>query len=139
MNSIIFLRHQLRSVFSILSVCMAIGMVYEPVTTGALTLWGPITGLFVGVPLVVFEVLFPLRFTRKWPFAASVLARAILYLTLILFVFLSVTLVFGLIHGLTLSDFSAAVWSGETAVKVGISFCAFVIIIFFQQLNRLLG
>jgi adenylate cyclase len=114
-------------------------MVYEPASTGVLTLWGPMTGLFVGLPLVLFEVLFPMEFMRRWPFAASVLAKALLYMTLILCVFLGTALVYGFLHGLTLRDFQEAVWSSDTATKVGVAFCAFVIIIFFRQLNRLLG
>ncbi len=36
---------------------------YEPITTGALTLSGPITGMLVGLPLALFEVRFLLEFT----------------------------------------------------------------------------
>lgn len=139
MQNILFLRHQLRSIFAILGVSTAVGMVYQPITTGELTLWGPGTGLLVGLPLVLFEVLFPIKFMRRWPFAVSVLAKALLYIMLILIVFLGTTFVYGFLHGLTLSDFSKAVWSVETVTKVGIAFCVFVVIIFFQQLNRLLG
>jgi adenylate cyclase len=123
----------------ILSVFAAIGIAYESISTGALTLWGPITGSFVGLPLVVLEVLFPMRFMRNWPFAASVLARALLYIMLILLVFLGITFVYGLIHGLSLSDFYREVWSRDMVTKVGVGFSAFVVVIFFQQLNRLLG
>jgi adenylate cyclase len=76
---------------------------------------------------------------RTWPFAASVLIKALLYIVLILLVFLGSTLVYGLFHDLTLADFYPEVWSRETVTKVGVAFCIFVVIIFFQQLNRLLG
>jgi adenylate cyclase len=135
----LFVRHQLRSMIAVLGVCAAIGVVYEPVTSGALTPWGPINGLLVGLPLVLFEVLFPMHFMRRWPFAASVLAKSLLYILLILLVFLGVAFVYGLLHGLTLTDFYQAVWSIDTVTQVGVAFCAFVVIIFFQQLNRLLG
>ncbi|MGE5842650.1 MAG: hypothetical protein ACM335_10250, partial [Deltaproteobacteria bacterium] len=65
MQNILFLRHQLRSIFAILGVSTAVGMVYQPITTGELTLWGPGTGLLVGLPLVLFEVLFPIKFMRR--------------------------------------------------------------------------
>ncbi len=139
MSNILFVRHQLRSTFAILGVSSAMGIAYESISTGTLTLWGPITGLFVGLPLVVFEVFFPMKFMRKWPFAASVFTKALIYIVFILLVFLGTTFLYGLIHGLTLHDFSEAVWSRDTAIKVGVSFCMFVVIIFFQQLNRLLG
>jgi adenylate cyclase len=132
-------RHRFQSAIIILAVSVGIGVIYEPVTTGALTLWGPITGLFVGLPLVFFEVYFPIRATREWPFAAGVLAKAVLYITLILLVFLGTALLYGLIYGLTMADFADAVWSKDTVVKVSLAFVVFVIIIFFQQLNRLLG
>jgi len=139
MNNTIYIRRHLKSIFVIVGVCTAIGTLYQPITTGVLTIWGPLTGLGLGVPLVLFEVLIPLKFTRSWPFAASVLMKSFLYLTLILLVFLGSTFVFGLIHGLTLRDFVEAVWDGETVVKVGVSGCVFVTIIFFRQLDRLLG
>jgi adenylate cyclase len=93
----------------------------------------------VGLPLVAFEVLFPMQFMRKWPFAASVISKAVLYIILLLLVFLGSTLTYGYIQGLTLGDFYEAVWSGDTVAKVAVGFAAFVVIIFFQQLNRLLG
>jgi adenylate cyclase len=133
------IRHQLRSMFPILGVFAVVGAAYELISSGALTPWGPITGSFVGVPLVVLQVLFPLAFMRSWPFAASVLARALLYIMLILLVFLSIALVYGLLHGLTLRDFANEMWSRDTVTKVAVGFGASVVIIFFQQLNRLLG
>jgi adenylate cyclase len=133
-----FLRHQLRSVLVIFGLCAAIGTVYDA-ATGELSVSGPIVGLFVGLPLILFEVLFPLQFMRKWPFAASVFARAVLYITLLLLVFSSLTFIYGLAHGLTLNDFYEALWSSDTVTQVGVGFGAFVVIIFFQQLNRLLG
>ena len=36
---------------------------YEPITTGALTLSGPITGMLVGLPLALIEMRFLLEFT----------------------------------------------------------------------------
>lgn len=139
LHNTLLVRHQLRSLFAILCVCTAVGTIYEPIASGALTPWGPITGFFVGVPLVVFEVLFPMQFMRMWPFAASVLAKALLYILLILLVFLSITFIYGFAHGLTLSAFHEAVWSRDTVTKVGLAFCVFVGVIFFQQLDRLLG
>jgi adenylate cyclase len=95
--------------------------------------------LLVGVPLVLFEVLFPMHFMRRWPFAVSVLAKALLYISLILVVFLGVAFVYGFLHGLTLDDFREAAWSIRTVIQVGFAFCVFLVIIFFQQLDRLLG
>lgn len=139
MPAALFLRHQLRSAIAVLGVCAAIGAVYEPVTSGELTAWGPVNGLVAGLPLVVLEVLFPMHFTRRWPFAASILAKALLYILLILLVSVGVAFVYGLLNGLALTDLYEAVWSIEAVTQVGVAFCAFVVIIFFQQLNRLLG
>jgi hypothetical protein len=99
-------RRQLRSILAIVVVSATIGSFYEPITTGALTLWGPLTGLVVGVPLVLFEVIFPLAFMRRWPFAAVVVTKSLLYTTLILLVFLGSALLYGMVHGLTLADFA---------------------------------
>jgi hypothetical protein len=46
-------------------VCAAIGTVYDA-AAGELTVSGPVVGLFVGLRLVLFEVLFPLQFMRRW-------------------------------------------------------------------------
>lgn len=139
MRSNLLVRHQLRAALAVIGTCTASGMIYQPVTSGELTPAGPITGALVALPLVAFEVLFPLRLGRRWPFAASVLAKALLYLALILLVFLATTFAYGLLYGLTLRDFREAAWSGETVGKVGTTFGIYVAVIFFQQLDRLLG
>jgi len=120
-------------------VLAAVGTVYDAITTGDLTLWGPLIGLIVGLPLVLFEVFYPLKFMRKWPFVVSVLTKSFLYVGLILLAFLGTAFAYGLLRGLTLEDFSEAMWSSSTAIKVGIASCAFATIIFFRQLDRLLG
>jgi len=135
----LFNRHQLRSTFAVLAVFTAVGTAYDAITMRAFSVWGPIIGLFVGVPLVLLQLLFPMQFMRRWPFAVSVLARALLYVTLILLVFLCFPLIYGLLHGLTLRDFAVEVWNTEIIVRVAVGFGAFVVVIFFQQLNRLLG
>src|SRR5688572_5826330 len=133
------IRHRLRSTIVILTVFTVVGTVYDLMTSGAFSVEGPLTGLLVGVPLVVLQALVPMTFMRRWPFAASVVARSLLYILLILLVFLGSTFVYGLVHGLTLGAFYTSVWSIDTVAKVSLGFCVFVVIIFFQQLNRLLG
>jgi len=139
MKKTLHYRRQIRSMFFIESISAAVGTAYDSITSGEFTLWGPIIGLVVGLPLVLFEVFFPLKFMRKWPFVASVLTKSLLYVGLILLAFLGTAFLYGLFQGLSLRDFSEAMWSSSTAVKVGIASCAFATIIFFMQLDRLLG
>jgi adenylate cyclase len=134
-----YIRRQLRSTLVIMGVFAAIGTIYQPVTTGTLTLTGPLTGMIVGVPLVLFEIFFPMNFMHRWPFAAIVLGKSFLYIALILLAFLGTAFIIGLVQGLTLDDFYRQLWSSSTISKVAVASCAFVVIIFFRQLNRLLG
>lgn len=139
MHQTLHLRRHLRAACAIAGVFAVVGTAYELLDTGALTLSGPLTGVVVGLPLVVFEVLFPLPFTRRWPFAATVLVKALLYVGLILLLFLGTTFVYGYAQGLTLRDFREAMWSSDTVVKVGVASGVFIVVIFCRQLDRLLG
>ena len=139
MHNTLYIRRQLRSMFVIVGVCAAIGTIYQPITSGVLTLSGPLIGSIVGLPLALFEVLLPMKFLRRWPFAVSILAKSLLYIGLILLVFLGSAFVYGLAHGLTLDDFNEEVLSRSTVINVVFTSSIYVSIIFFRQLNQLLG
>lgn len=139
MQNNFYIRRKLRSMFIIIGVCIAIGIVYEPVSSGKLTFLGPIVGLIVGVPLALFEILFPMNFMRRWSFTLSVLTKAVIYISLIWLAFLASTFVFGYFQGLTLADFYNEIWSSSTITKVVVASGGFVLVIFFRQLNQLLG
>jgi len=139
MQNNFYIRRKLRSMFIIICVCIAIGIVYEPVSSGRLTFLGPIVGLVVGIPLALFEILFPMNFMRRWPFTLSVLTKAVIYVSLIWLAFLASTFVFGYFQGLTLTDFYNEILSSSTISKVVVASAGFVCVIFFRQLNQLLG
>lgn len=139
MQNNFYIRRKLRSMLVIICVCIAIGIVYEPVSSGKLSFLGPIVGLVVGAALALFEILFPMNFMRRWSFTLSVLTKAVIYICLIWLAFLASTFVFGYFQGLTLTDFYNEIWSSSTITKVVVASAGFVCIVFFRQLSQLLG
>jgi adenylate cyclase len=123
----------------IATVFAAAGAVFERLDSGVLTRAGPLIGLVASLPLLLFEVFFPLKFMRGWPFAVSVLTKVFLYVGLLWLLFLGSAVVYGLFNDLSLNDLYAELWSTTTLVKIIASSSAVVVIIFFRQLDRLLG
>jgi adenylate cyclase len=134
-----YVGRQLRSILVIAPVFAATGAVFQCVDSGVLTLAGPLTGLVAGLPFVLFEVFFPLKFMRGWPFAVSVLAKAFIYISLLWLLALGTAFVYGLFNNLTLNDLYAELWSTSTLMKVVVGSGVMVVVIFLRQLDRLLG
>ena len=133
-----YTRYKLRSVLLIVSVCAAAGTLYELVADDGITLMGPLVGMLLGFLPAIFEVLVPRKTTSRWPFAVVVLLKALLYVGLITLVIAVTSFLYSLALGLPSSYFLEAM-QGRALTGMMSTFLLYLIIIFFWQLNRLLG
>lgn len=130
---------RLRSTFWIVVVCVIVSMAYEAVLDGRPTVIGVSIGVGLGVSLALLEESgFSERMWRL-PFTVALLAKTVTYVLVPAIVFLFFGLVFGLLEGVPHSEFSAEFTDPRFYTKVGTALILYLVIIFFRQLDRLLG
>jgi adenylate cyclase len=128
---------RLRSAAFITAVFFAVSLTWDFVTTGGVTPPAFILGVLIGLPLIILEQTSFAEKTRALPFTASLLVKTVTYVGVLSFVFLGVGFVSGAIRGLRVADFVADL--PDMFLMVGVAFVLYLVIIFFLQLDRLLG
>jgi adenylate cyclase len=121
------------------TICAVVGVVYEVIDEGRLTLWGPGTGAALGLALGLLDESRFAEVTRALPFGVAVVTKALTYSLVVAIPFLTLGFVGGLLQGLTLSDFFAWVFSASFGGQVALAVALYLGILFFRHLDRLLG
>jgi adenylate cyclase len=75
----------------------------------------------------------------RLPFSAAMMAKALTYIGSVAGVFMSASLVIGYSQGLTIDDFVNALLSADFFQQLATGFAVYIVIVFFRQLDRLLG
>ncbi len=130
---------RLRTAIIITMVCIPVSLSYEFISDGKISVIGLVIGIVLAMPLALLEESTFDERMRRLPFSVAILAKALTYIGSLVVVFTSVGLVFGLLQGLTMDDFWASFSDPDLAKQVGTGFALYVIIVFFRQLDRLLG
>ncbi len=130
---------RLRSTFWILVVCVIVSMVYEAISDGRPTIIGVSIGVGLGVCLALLEESSFAQRMGRLPFTVALLAKTATYVLVPTAVFLFFGLVFGIRQGLPLSEFWTQFSDPGLYVQVGSALVLYLVIIFFRQLDRLLG
>lgn len=137
---------RLRTAFLLMLVCIPVALSYEFIESalnegsgGSISFVGVFVGIGLALPLVLLEGSAFDERMRRLPFSVAILAKALTYIGCLLAVFMSASLVDGGLRGLTMDDFWADVAEPSYVLKVGIGFVLYLIIVFFRQLDRLLG
>lgn len=109
----------------------------QPEMGGPVPATATLIGVLIALPLIFFESsTFAERF-RRLSFPAAVALKTVTYVGALTLIFLGMGLLFGLMKGLTMQDFRDSL-PGNFA-SIAASFVLYLVIIFFRQLNSLLG
>ncbi len=130
---------RLRSTFWITAVCVIVSLTYQTVEAG-----GPgIAGLSIGVGLgLCLALLEESSFSDRighLPFTVALLVKTATYVLVPGAVFQLIGLGFGLLSGRSWGEFWASFVEPDLYLQVGTAFVLYLVIIFFRQLDRLLG
>ena len=128
-------------------VCVPVSLCYEFIDSaffgeeleGKISVIGLAIGIALAMPLALLEESTFDERMRRLPFSVAIVAKSLTYIASLFAVFLSASLFFGLKQGLTMEDFWASFAEPYYYIQVGLSFCLYLIIVFFRQLDRLLG
>jgi adenylate cyclase len=120
-------------------VCLAVALVYEWGEAGTVSSAAFVVGFALAMPLILLEESGFDRRLGRLPFSTALLARVLTYVGAIAAVFMSTTLVGGYLQGLTLDDYWLALRSFDFYRQLAAGFVVYVVIVFFRQLDRLLG
>jgi adenylate cyclase len=116
-----------------------VSLIYELVDTRGISLAAVYIGIGLAMPLILLEESGFDRRMRRLPFTAALLARTLTYLGSIAAVFMSTGFVAGYFEGRTLAEFGDFITSADFGRELAAGFCVYLVIVFFRQLDRLLG
>jgi adenylate cyclase len=122
-----------------MAVCIPVSLLFEFLAEGWVSFVGVVIGVVLAAPLALLEESAFDERVRRLPFSVAILTKVFTYLGSVLGVFLLVGFVFGWLAGLTMDDFWASMKEPIFAYQVGVGFLLYVVILFFRQLDRLLG
>jgi adenylate cyclase len=123
----------------VIASCVAVSIVYELIDTGGVSLTAAYVGIGLAMPLILLEESDFDRRLRGFPFTVALLARTLAYLASIAAVFMAVGFVTGYFEGRTVAEFRDFITSPEFGRQLVAGFGVYLIIVFFRQLDRLLG
>ena len=128
-----------RAAILIMMVCIPVALAYEFIDTGLISVIGLVIGILLAMPLALLEGSTFDERMRRLPFSVALMVKSLTYIGSLVAVFSSAGLVFGLLQGLTMEDFWASFAEPELRRQVAAGFVLYVIIVFFRQLDRILG
>lgn len=130
---------RLKSGLLIMVVCVPVALLYEYLDTRVVSPVGVLIGVLLAMPLAILEESTFDERMQRLPFSLAILTKSLVYIASLFAVFALTGLVVGLLQGLTMNDFWASFASPDYYVMVATGFALYVIILFFRQLDRLLG
>jgi adenylate cyclase len=130
---------RLRSAARVATSCVVVSLIYETIDNGSMSIVGVYVGIALAMPLLLLEESGFDRRMRRLPFAVALLARSLSYLGSVALVFLSVALGSGYLEGRTLPEFWDFLAGVSFRRQLAAGFAMYLTIVFFRQLDRLLG
>jgi adenylate cyclase len=118
---------------------VSVSLLYELIDTRAVSSIGVLIGIALALPLILLEESGFDRRMRRLPFSAALIKRTLTYLGSLAAVFMSVGFVVGYSQGRTLSDYRDFLLGADFRRELAIGFVMYLAIVFFRQLDRLLG
>jgi adenylate cyclase len=130
---------RIKTTAKITMVCVPVALLYELLDAGVVSIVGVVIGVALAIPLVVLEETGFDRRMKRLPFSVALLTTALAYVASLAAVFMSVSLVVGYLMGQTFSDYWAFIIGVDFRRQVVAGFAMYIVIVFFRQLDRLLG
>lgn len=129
-----------------MAVCIAVSLCYEYIDSivdngypGRVSWIGVLIGIAIAMPLALLEESRFDEWARRLPFSVALLLKSAVYLGSLLAVFMSGGLITGFLQGLRIEDFWRSVSEPDYYIQAAVGFSLYVFIVFFRQLDRLLG
>jgi adenylate cyclase len=130
---------RIKTTAKIMMVCVPVALTYEALDTGVVSIIGVVIGVALAVPLVVLEESGFDRRMKRLSFSVALLTTALTYVGSLAAVFMSASLVVGYLLGQTLSDYWEFIIGVDFRRQLVAGFAMYLVIVFFRQLDRLLG
>jgi adenylate cyclase len=130
---------RLKTALILMTVCIPVALGFELIDTGRISLVGLAIGALLAAPLALLEESAFDERMRRLPFSVALLTKVFAYLGSLVAVFGSAGLVFGLMQGLTMTDYRASFLEPDFVYQMAVGFVMYVVIVFFRQLDRILG
>jgi adenylate cyclase len=130
---------RIKSAANIMMACVLVALTYEFLDSGIVSGIAIVIGIALAMPLILLEESGFDRHMRRLPFTTALLLKAVTYVASVAAVFMSTTLVGGYAMGLTMSDYWEFLLSLAFLRQLGAGFAVYLVIVFFRQLDRLLG
>ena len=116
-----------------------VGLFWEHIETGHITIGGPSIGVVVGITLAALEESKIGKFTRSMPFTKAVVIKSALYLAALAIPVLITGFIQGFVRGLEIRDFFMWIMSADFPLMLLIIYLIHLVVSFALNLNRLLG
>lgn len=116
-----------------------VGLFWEYIETGRVSIDGPSVGVAVGMTLAALEETKLGRFTRSMPFTKAVVTKSALYLAVLAIPVVITGFLGGLLQGSTISDSISWTMTADFPVTLLIIYLIHLVVTFARNLNRLLG
>lgn len=116
-----------------------VGLLWEYIEMGYVSIEGAFAGIAVGVTLAALEKSTFEKFTRSMPFTKAVLIKSVLYLSVIAIPVLITGIIGGLLQGSTLFELISWMKSSDFFVTLLIIYPIHLVVSFARNLNQLLG
>ena len=137
---------RLRTAFILMLVCIPVSLSYEFIESAlnetvdaSVSFVGVFVGIVLALPLALLEESGFDERMRRLPFSVAVITKSLVYVGSLLAVFMFSGLVFGLLQGLHMEDFWASLAEPGYYFQTAAGFVLYLVIVFFRQLDRLLG
>jgi len=135
-------RRRLVDATPILVLCVAVALTYDFIASqggpeGPNPFIAALIGVFISLPIIFFESSKLAARSASLPFWAAVLVKSLAYIAALTTIFLGMGFIVGSLQGLTMVDFVESL--PESFASIAASFVLYLVIIFFRQLDRLLG
>jgi adenylate cyclase len=116
-----------------------VGLFWEYIEMGYISIDGPFVGVAVGMTLAALEETKIGRFTRSMPFTKAVVIKSALYFAVLAIPVLITGFIGGLLQGSTIREFTSWMTSADFPVTLLIIYPIHLVVSFARNLNRLLG
>jgi adenylate cyclase len=119
-----------------------VGILFQWINDGFISLAGPVVGLFLGLSFGILELFLLKKLNirlKKLPFHALATVKVLLYTSIVFLVSNLLGLVSGCTEGKTLEEFYASLLSSDRIFQIIVAVIMYTVIVLFLQISRLLG
>jgi class 3 adenylate cyclase len=130
---------RVKTAANLVMACVPVALTYEWIDARTVSWLGVLIGIALAVPLFLLEESGFDERMKRLPFTTALLTRASTYIGSLAAVFMVLALIVGYAAGETIDAYWRFLGSPDFFRQLGAGFLMYVVIVFFRQLDRLLG